>query len=97
MAEVTDLSVGVLPTAMPAAVGDRRRPGRLDGINQALLPLLREPQPGDTEHVGKGHAHSDFAPADTPDALAPARGLLAAVVISVPLWLIVIGGFYLLF
>jgi hypothetical protein len=97
MAEVTDLSVGVLAAATQAAVDDRRRPGRLGTINQALLPLLREPQTGDAEHVGKGRTHADFTAADTSDELAPVRGLLAAVVISVPLWLIVIGGFYLLF
>jgi hypothetical protein len=98
MAEVTDLmSVGVLPAVVPAAVDDRRRPGRLGTINHALLPLLREPQPEDTEHVGQEQASSGVAAADMPDGLAPARGVFAAVVISVPLWLIVIGGFYLLF
>jgi len=97
MAEVTDMSVGVLSAATQPAVDDRRRPGRLDGINQALLPLLREPHPGDAEPIGKGRTYSDVTAAETTDDLAPVRGLLAAVVISVPLWLIVIGGFYLLF
>jgi hypothetical protein len=104
MAEVTDLNVGVLSAAARAAAGERRRSGRSDTVSQALLPLLRDPTRGQTEEtlgraqpVGEAHPESDFTSPSRPDDLAPLRGIIAAVVISVPLWMIVAGGIYWLF
>jgi len=56
--------------AAPATVVDRRRPGRLDQVNPALIPLLR-----DTTESG-----------DDTDKLGPSRGIASAMLISVPLW-----------
>ena len=104
MAEVTNMSVGVLSAAARAAASDRRRPGRPDTVNQALLPLLRDPTRGEAAEsfgaarpIGDQYAESDFAAPAESDDLAPLRGFMAAVVISVPLWMLVAGGIYWLF
>jgi hypothetical protein len=59
--------------AEPATVVDRRRSGRLDQVNPALIPLLR----GTTET------------GEDVDDLGPSRGIASAMLLSVPLWAVI--------
>ncbi len=65
-------------TPTEAAVSDRRRPGRLDEVSPALIPILRtgEHPPVLDETVEYGE----------PDQIAGARGVFFGVVLSAPLW-----------
>jgi hypothetical protein len=81
-------------TTSDATIGfSRRRPGRIENEHPPLIPLLR----------GKGGIHvDDVSPfiADAPldhtsmeqqkDALAPARGILFGIALSVPIWVALI-------
>ncbi|HEX3573810.1 MAG TPA: hypothetical protein VHU42_04340 [Rhodopila sp.] len=81
-------------TTADADVGfSRRRPGRIENVHPALIPLLR----------GKAGIHfADESPfiADAPvehasmeqqkDALAPARGILFGIALSIPIWAVLI-------
>ena len=69
--------------ANPSSVRDRRRPGRLEQVSPALIPLLREP----TRYVDDPGFDSDL--------LAPARGVLVGLLISVPLWALIGLGIWL--
>lgn len=66
----------VAPT--DTVVADRRRPGRIEQVNPALIPVLRTselpPDLGDTIEF------------DEPDQMAGARGIFAGVAISAPFW-----------
>ena len=64
-------------TTAPPVHADRRRPGRTDFANPALIELLRAP-------VGKLDAAE--ASRDREDDLAPVRGIRNGVLLSVPLW-----------
>jgi len=81
---------------------DRRRPGRVQNVSPELLPLLRKPVPDAAEVEAlllEPSADPQAAPElgiDVDNPLAPARGLLAAVALSVPMWLIIVGIFYLM-
>jgi hypothetical protein len=71
-----------LPVARPSRQSDRRRPGRQD-VSPALLPLLRG-QPGpsaEADYVAVGEDGQD---------LAAARGICIGLLISVPLWAVII-------
>jgi hypothetical protein len=66
------------PVATPSAVPDQRRPGRLEQVSPALIPLPCEPaQCADTDQ--------DI---DT-DPLVPARGIIVGLLLSVPLWALI--------
>ena len=59
----------------------RRRPGRKTKVNPHLIPLLRNPTTVDVPApVGEVDAPSLI------DGLAPAQGIIVALVLSVPLW-----------
>ena len=71
---------GAIATAAPALV-ERRRPGRVDYANPALIELLRARAGDGTEHnliAGPNeNAESD---------LAPAKGVLIGVVLGLSMW-----------
>lgn len=67
----------------PPAAQDRRRPGRRD-ISAELIPLLRDP------------LHIEISPAPEPpifgsDQTSPARGIAIAVLLSIPLWMLLVA------
>ena len=62
-----------------ATLFDRRRPGRMD-VSPSLVGLLREPalgQPDDSDAGEAFHLH---------DPVAPLKGILLGVALSIPLW-----------
>jgi hypothetical protein len=71
----------------------RRRPGRLNDVHPSLIPLLRgsvsvdagEPDPVLLEDLET-----------TADNLAPARGIMVAIALSLPVWALLIRSVYLL-
>lgn len=81
---------------------DRRRPGRLESVSENLIPLLRKPLPeegeaaallaGDSDPVAGWDAMlaADGLLPDQNDELSAARGVLAGLVLSLPLW----GGIF---
>ena len=72
---------------------DRRRPGRADHRNPALVALLRDaPNPP----VEPDATDSAFA-LEAEDPLAPARGIVASIVISGLAWAVISGSIWLLF
>lgn len=64
----------------PSSRTERRRLGRVVYENKALIALLRDPA---AEVAG------DALAMDGGDALAPARGMLAGLLISVLLWCVI--------
>ena len=75
-----------------AAVPDQRRPGRLDRVSPALIPLLRDPAPGVDAASCVGAASYE----DT-DPRAPARGVVVALFLSIPLWAVFGLGIWFIF
>jgi hypothetical protein len=75
------------PASLP--VVERRRPGRKEA-NPSLLPLLRNRQ-----HHLSLVSDRDSGPSatalDYDDSLRPARGITLGILLSVPLWAILIG------
>jgi hypothetical protein len=65
-----ELLVGAKPT--PAPLTERRRPGRVDYSNPALIELLRDP--------------SDTEAPEHRDDLSPAKGIFIAIAMAIPLW-----------
>ena len=63
------------PTNGNAPNKDRRRPGRVENVNPALLPLLRQDR-----------LLEDAAVQRDDDDLAPARGIGIGVLLGVLLW-----------
>ena len=64
------------------AVETRRRPGRLKNVSPDLVPLLRSPATADIRGPSLGEADAQFRE----DSLAPVKGIMFAVALSVPLW-----------
>jgi hypothetical protein len=101
------------PVAEPSTVSDRRRPGRLEWINPALLQLLRRPVPSvDTPPVdtmshnpgqsvgsvpGQPMKSVDIHPNDDTDDLAAGRGIVAGLFLSIPVWAIIGLGIWYIF
>jgi hypothetical protein len=75
-----------------AAVLDQRRPGRLDRVSPALIPLLRDPVPCVDAASCVGTASYDDS-----DLQAPARGIVVGLLLSVPLWALFGLGFWFIF
>jgi hypothetical protein len=75
-----------LPTA-PAEVSvvvDRRRPGRIEHKNAALIAILRRPPPGSAEALSS--TLDDESLETTTDDLISARGIVIGLLLSAPLW-----------
>jgi hypothetical protein len=69
--------------ATPSFISDQRRPGRLEHVSPALIPMLRKP--------------GQYVDADDSDPLAPARGIAVGLLLSAPLWaLIGLGVWFIL-
>ena len=64
------------------AVESRRRPGRLKNVSPDLVPLLRSPATADISRPSLGEADTQFIE----DSLAPIKGIMFAMALSVPLW-----------
>lgn len=60
----------------------RRRPGRLKKVNPDLIPLLRSTATADIYEPALGKVDTQFVE----DNLAPVKGIVFAVALSVPLW-----------
>ncbi len=71
--------------AVSAASEDRRRPGRPDHASPHLIPLLR------TAEIEADAASGALDELPFEDALAPAKGIVVGLLLSVPVWA-VIGG-----
>jgi hypothetical protein len=72
----------------------RRRPGRRDDAYPSLIPLLRgssRPIPDDAT-VFADRTTMPAGPATEDDALAPARGIIFGIALSVPIWAVLILG-----
>ncbi|HEX3401671.1 MAG TPA: hypothetical protein VNW98_07120 [Burkholderiaceae bacterium] len=71
----------------PIVTADRRRPGRIDYENTTLIGLLREPQSDRLEALLREAPAPAIATVDTRrNDLDPARGMLIAILLAVPLW-----------
>jgi hypothetical protein len=96
------------PVADPSSVSDRRRPGRLEWINPALLHLLRGPV-SSVDTISRERDQSvgtlpgqptksvDIHPDDDTDDLAAARGIVAGLLLSIPVWAIIGLGIWYIF
>jgi len=85
MAQMEELGVGALSASSPPAGVERRRPGRVVHVSAELVPLLRHPRPIGAEAA----ALLEDMPAPQAaeqDDLAPARGIVVALAISLVLW-----------
>jgi hypothetical protein len=74
----------------------RRRPGRRDDAHPSLIPLLRgtaSPIPDDPPMIGDP-ATIQVDQETEGDALAPARGIIFGIALSVPIWAVLILGAY---
>jgi hypothetical protein len=67
------------PAAIPSAIPDQRRPGRLEQVSPTLIPLLR----GAAQNVD-----IDLDMDYTAD-LAVARGIAFGLCLAVPLWALI--------
>ena len=69
---------------------DLRRPGRKE-VNPTLIPLLRiRAEEGKTELIAQSEEAGDLVdPEEEDDAFRPSRGVLLAVLLSLPFWSIV--------
>ena len=78
------------PDAVQETMRDRRRPGRPENVSPHLIPLLRnaasaEIAPDDAPVADR--AQDDRAQDDrAQDDLGPVRGIIAGLVLAVPLW-----------
>lgn len=78
MQDLTDLRAAPA-TSAETVVADRRRPGRSHAVSPELIPLLRG--------QGSPLPEDDAVQFDEPDQMRAARGLVAGVALSAPLWL----------
>jgi hypothetical protein len=72
----------------------RRRPGRRDDAHPSLIPLLRgtaSPIPDDPPMIADPST-IQAAQETEADALAPARGIIFGIALSVPIWAVLILG-----
>ena len=72
----------------PVAIKDRRRPGRNDQVSSHLIPLLRNPEAASIPAPSPGEVGT--LPLGGDD-LAPARGIIVGLMVSVPLWAGIVG------
>ena len=88
MTTVKELPGAAEPDLAPAPVvsaasKDRRRPGRPDQASPHLIPLLRTTE---IEAAAASDAEGGLA---FEDALAPAKGIAAGLLLSVPVWAVI--------
>jgi hypothetical protein len=78
---------GATPAALP--LGERRRPGRT-AASPSLLPLLRD-RPGNLSLVSDRDSGPSAVRMEYDDSLRPARGITLGILLSVPIWAILLG------
>jgi hypothetical protein len=83
----TPIADPVIAPQPPPVVADRRRPGRMHYAQSSLIELLRQ-KPGDAT---KEEADATY---ETSDGLAPARGILVGILLSVPIWCLLAAGLW---
>jgi len=79
-------TAGATPAVLPD--GERRRPGRMEA-SPALLPLLRA-RPRHLSLVSDRDSGPMAVGFEYDDSLRPARGITLAILLSVPVWAILI-------
>jgi hypothetical protein len=85
MNKLEDLQTDHPASSATDVLPDRRRPGRSEFVNPALIPLLRETQAQPDPFADVMTFPSDAY--EEPHDLAAAQGILVAVLLSIPLWL----------
>jgi hypothetical protein len=73
----------------------RRRPGRRDDVHPALIPLLRGTVSPNSDAEADIIADAPLAAESMEaekDGLAPARGIIFGIALSVPIWAVLILG-----
>jgi hypothetical protein len=75
-----------------SAVPDQRRPGRLDRVSAALIPLLRDPA-----QCVDAASYADIVSYEDTDPRPPARGIVIGLLLSVPLWALFGLGIWFIF
>jgi hypothetical protein len=70
----------------------RRRPGRIDNVNPSLIPLLRGTVSPDIEDPVAGIPEVPATMDVDEDAMAPVRGIIFGIALSVPIWAVLIFG-----
>lgn len=100
---MTDISRGQSQAPADDALADRRRPGRMANVNPELIPILRQSHRENAAlSLETAHGEVDgeqgvsFDERDADD-LAPARGIMLAVVLGGLLWLAILWGLKLAF
>jgi hypothetical protein len=84
----TPIAEPVIAPPPPSVVADRRRPGRVHYAQSTLIELLR--------HKPGGATDTEVDPTyETSDLLAPARGILVGILLSVPIWCLLAAGLWL--
>lgn len=84
---MVDVKEAAAQTSLEAASKDRRRPGRMDNVSPALIPLLRQnSNPADSSCL----EGQDELLLDSGDDLGPARGVVVGAALSLPLWAFII-------
>jgi hypothetical protein len=92
----------------PLTVADRRRPERLERVDPALLQLLRGPtqfvdilprEPGQSVDtlLGEPSKSADIDADEDTDNLAPGRGIVVGLLLSVSLWVMIGLGVWFIF
>jgi hypothetical protein len=72
---------------------ERRRPGRVEFTNPHVIALLREPTAFDPAVSVEISGVEDLSTADDDsDNLAPAKGILAGLLLALPLWALIGAG-----
>lgn len=70
---------------------ERRRPGRLENPNPALVPLMREPAAAEAGGSAEWELVAETDLWESADKLAPARGLLVGVGLGLLLWCFILS------
>jgi hypothetical protein len=73
----------------------RRRPGRRDDVNPSLIPLLRGTASVDVDAesaiIADAPTEAERMEAEK-DGLAPARGIMFGIALSIPIWTVLVLG-----
>jgi hypothetical protein len=81
-------------TTLTQPLVERRRPGRVEYTNPHVVALLREPTALDLDAPPDiSGPFQDLSTADdASDDLAPAKGILAGLLLALPLWALIGAG-----